>query len=175
MKTLIFESHSTSEDNERGIASGHLNSALSAKGILQAQTLGDRYQGMPIDMIYCSDLDRSRETARIAFGSRGIPIVEDRRLREWDYGQFNGASASEVERLKIRHILDPFPGGESLSEAIGRIADVIDEISVTSPETVLIIGHRAVFYTLEHRFKKLPLEVLVVKPWNWQPSWKYLL
>jgi broad specificity phosphatase PhoE len=172
MKNIIFESHATSVDNENRIASGHNNSPLSNKGILQAKEMGERYKTNTIDLICCSDLDRSLETARIAFSHRKIPILLDARLREWDYGKFNGASADMVESLKIMHVYDPFPEGESLSDAVGRINDFLDQFNQTN-KALLIIGHRAIFYALEQKYKKCTLQEIVSKPWNWQPGWYY--
>lgn len=63
---VIYETHSTSEDNERGVASGWAHSCLSATGRKQARALGDR----------------RRETAEIAFAGSSIPVLLDWRLRE---------------------------------------------------------------------------------------------
>lgn len=173
--TIIFESHSTSVDNELGIASGHLNSPLSEKGILQAQDLGTRYQDEAIEVVYCSDLIRSWETAKTAFVKKNIKIIEDSRLREWNYGKYNGALASEVEKLKKHYIHQPFPDGESLMMALNRMDGLLDTICdrMTFKKPVLIIGHRAVFYALEHRFNNCPLEELVARTWSWQPGLRY--
>src|SRR6266545_6363763 len=79
---IIFEYHSTSTDNEAGVASGWSDPPLSAKGRAVAKELGERRQGEQIDAVFCSDLRRAIETAEIAFGKR-IPIHADHRLREY--------------------------------------------------------------------------------------------
>lgn len=43
-REIIFESHSTSQDNEQKIASGHLDPSLSITGREQAIALGKRYE-----------------------------------------------------------------------------------------------------------------------------------
>jgi len=40
---------------------------------------------------------------------------------------------------------------------------------------VLIIGHRATQYGLEHWINGVDLKTLVTTPFNWQPGWKYKL
>ena len=67
MNKIIFESHATSIDNEKGIASGWLDPSLSEKGVEQAKELGQRYRAESPRIIYVSDLKRSYETAKIAF------------------------------------------------------------------------------------------------------------
>lgn len=172
MKNIFFETHSTSEDNEKGIASGHLDPPLSERGRKEAENLGLRYEGSNISKVYTSDLKRSYETAEIAFSSSMIEIIKDSRLREWNYGKFNGYSALEIEKMKLSHINSPFPGGESLVEAIKRIASFIESLP---DEELLIIGHRAVFYALEHLTSEISLKGLLTLKWSWQPGWKYLV
>jgi broad specificity phosphatase PhoE len=77
---LIYETHSTSTDNEAGLASGHNDPDLSPLGREHAAELGERRAGDGISMVYCSDLLRARRTAEIAFGDAGVPIVVDSRL-----------------------------------------------------------------------------------------------
>ena len=70
---LVYETHSTSVDNERGIATGWLDGELSARGREQALELGRRRRGDGISAVYASDLGRAVETAEIAFGGIGLP------------------------------------------------------------------------------------------------------
>ena len=67
MTTVVFETHSTSEHNEAGIATGWLGGALSATGRAQAIELGRRRRGDGIELVVASDLWRAMETASIAF------------------------------------------------------------------------------------------------------------
>jgi broad specificity phosphatase PhoE len=53
---LIFVTHSTSTDNEAGIASGWSDPDLSATGEGQALERGARYAEEPLDLVVSSDL-----------------------------------------------------------------------------------------------------------------------
>jgi 2,3-bisphosphoglycerate-dependent phosphoglycerate mutase len=66
---IIFETHSTSEDNEYGRATGWLPGKLSATGRRQARELGLRRSDDGIAAVFSSDLGRAVETARIAFAN----------------------------------------------------------------------------------------------------------
>ena len=90
MTTVVYETHSTSEHNEAGIATGWLGGALSAAGRRQAVELGERRRDDGIELVVASDLWRAVETAAIAFDGSGIPLRVDWRLRECDYGELNG-------------------------------------------------------------------------------------
>lgn len=176
MVTIIFESHATSLDNEAGLASGRYDVALSPLGEKQAHELGERYEDQHLDAVFCSDLKRSHRTAEIAFTGRTMPIIRDARLRECDYGTFTRQSSAEVERERARHISEPFPGGESYQEAAIRMNKFLqDLLKEYDGKKVLIIGHRATQYGLEHLINNRQLKEIVAAPWAWQPGWVYSL
>ena len=93
---VYFATHATSKDNEAGIASGWKDVELSELGIQQAKELGERFKDIKIDLICCSDLKRAVDTVKIAFGDKYLIIV-DKRLRELNYGDFNGKPSEVVE------------------------------------------------------------------------------
>ena len=70
---LVFETHSTTVDNEQGHATGWLPGQLSERGRAQAQQLGRRRLGDGITAVFSSDLTRAAETASVAFGGSGDP------------------------------------------------------------------------------------------------------
>jgi 2,3-bisphosphoglycerate-dependent phosphoglycerate mutase len=169
--TIVFEGHATSEDNEAKLASGWADAPLSALGEEQARTLGERYRGDTFDAIYCSDLARSYRTAELAFGG-AYPIVRDARLRECNYGALNRAPASEIAARKLAAITTPFPDGESYTDTARRMRDFLRDVA---GGRVMIIGHRATQYGLEHWICGVPLDAAVTAPWRWQPGWTYEL
>jgi alpha-ribazole phosphatase/probable phosphoglycerate mutase len=173
---IIFESHSTTLDNENEIASGHYDVRLSPLGLKQSLSLGKRYEENPPDVVFCSDLSRSYETGKRAFGNKGIKIIRDKRLRECDYGDYTQHPADEVKPMKIERIDKPFPNGESYTQCMERMRDFLEDLLDTyDGKTVMIIGHRATQYGLEHWIKKIPLEEVIPAPWKWQPGWTYYL
>ena len=172
---IIFETHATSSDNEAGLASGHFDVALSEKGKQQAEELGKRYADEHPDAIFCSDLQRSYKTAEIAFRDQDIPVIRDSRLRECDYGDFYRVAREKVHAERLKRIFEPFPGGESYQEAADRMKSFLQDLLRDFPgKSVMLIGHRATHYSLEHLIKKIPLKD-VIAAWVWQPGWNYYL
>lgn len=175
MVTIIFESHSTTKDNEAGTAAGWYDVALSNTGEQQAKDLGKRYKGQHFDAIFCSDLQRSYRTAALAFGKK-FPIIRDERLRECNYGDLNRAPKSEIDSRKAEAINTPFPNGESYQDTSVRMkAFLQDLLRDYDGKTVMIIGHRATQYGLEEWINSVSLPEAVTSPWQWQPGWKYEL
>src|SRR5260221_8964975 len=126
---LVFETHSTSVDNEREIATGWLEGELSDTGREQAAQLGERRRDDGIELVVASDLRRAVETVEIAFAGSALPIRYDRRLRECNYGDWNGMPRTRLEAERWNRIDVPFPGGESWREAVHRHAGVLDELA----------------------------------------------
>jgi len=84
---LVFETHSITEDNELGRATGWLPGRLSPRGRELARELGLRRRDDGIAAVFSSDLRRAAETASLAFEDPAVPVLLDWRLRECDYGQ----------------------------------------------------------------------------------------
>lgn len=175
MITIIFETHSTTIDNQAKLAAGWYDVALSELGEQQAKDLGLRRKGQHFDAIFCSDLQRSYRTAHIAFGDT-FPIIQDARLRECNYGKLSRAPKTEVEAMREACLHTPFPGGESYEDTSTRMRKFLEDLLKNyDGKTVLIIGHRATQYGLDQWVKGMSLEDAVLAPWHWQPGWEYSL
>ena len=172
---IVFETHSISTDNERGIATGWLPGLLSERGRTLAAELGERRRDDGIAAVFTSDLRRAVETAEIAFGGAGIPIHQDPRLRECNFGSLNGVPVSQVEAERSRRVDDPFPGGESYRQAAERVRDFLDDLRPAyDGKRVVVIGHSATRWALEHLLGDAALlEDLVDAPFAWQEGWVY--
>lgn len=172
---VVFETHSTSEDNEAGVAAGWLPGRLSARGRAQAAELGRRRRADAIDAVFASDLRRAVETAEIAFGDAGVPILLDWRLRECDYGELNGAPRAVVHGDRGRYLDAAYPGGESWRAAIARVGRFVDDLAPRwAGARVLVIGHIATRWGFEHRINGVALEDLAAEDAAWRPGWVYL-
>jgi len=170
--TVVFETHSTSEHNEAGIATGWLGGALSATGRAQAVELGERRRHDGIEAVYASDLWRSIETAAIAFEDSGIPLHVDWRLRECDYGELTGMPRAVLDEQRVRRVDEPWPGGESWRDAVARVSSFLDEVR---GRRVLLIGHVATHWALEHRVHGRTLHELAAEEFDWKPGWEFAL
>jgi len=126
---IVFETHSISTDNEMGAATGWLPGRLSMQGRALAAELGRRRADDGLAAVFSSDLSRAAETASIAFGDT-LPILLDWRLRECDYGEWNGRLRGQVHDDRREFLDRPYPGGESWRAAIARVARFLDDLPV---------------------------------------------
>lgn len=175
---ITFEYHSTSTDNEDGVASGWRDPPLSPEGREQAKQLRDRRREERIDAVFPSDLRRAVETAEIAFGDR-IPIHPDSRLREYDYGTLTAAPVDQIRAERLARVNKPFPEGESLRDVADRVQEFLHDLALDwDGKRVVVVGHSATKLALDHLLGGLSLEDTVSQPSTRlpiPPSYRYVL
>jgi len=173
---LVYETHSLTVDNEAEVATGWLPGRLSPAGREQALRLGERRRADGLAAVFASDLGRAVETAELAFGDSGIPVLLDWRLRECDYGDLNGEPAERVAAVRGRHLDTPYPGGESYRRVVERTASFLGDLRRGWDGTrVCVIAHAANRWALDHLLHGTPLEELVEAPFAWREGWEYRL
>ena len=171
---IVFETHSLSEDNHDGVATGWNDGRLSEEGRGLALVLGNRRREDRISAVFASDLGRAVETARIAAEAASVPLLLDWRLRECDYGDWNGAPVPQVHGNRARFADDPYPAGESWRQATGRAASFVDALLPRwEGRRVLVIGHIATFWGLEQRLNGAELSEQLTKPFEWREGWEF--
>jgi broad specificity phosphatase PhoE len=74
---IVFETHSTTEDNEKGVATGWLPGRLSATGREQAAALGWRRRHDGLASVFTFDLGRAGDTVDI--GGEAVDACPRRR------------------------------------------------------------------------------------------------
>ncbi len=173
---IVYETHSTTEHNERGIATGWLPGRLSDAGRNNAAALGQRRCDDGLAAIFVSDLRRAVETVEVAFAGSDIPVLMDWRLRECDYGQLNGAATPEVHRNRHKYLDVPYPGGESCRQAAERVGRFLSDLPLRwDGHRILVVGHAATRWGLEHFLNGRDLEAVITADFAWQEGWEYKL
>jgi broad specificity phosphatase PhoE len=135
MTTLLLVRHGETDWNAGGRLQGHTDRPLSDFGRRQAQRLAAELAGEELAAIYSSDLARAHETAEIVGEQLGLPVVLDRDLREKDWGNWEGLTA--VERDRVEFV------GESTEAHQERILRALRRISERHPgdDRVLVVTH----------------------------------
>ena len=173
---IIYETHALTEDNEAGIATGWWPGKLSAEGRRLAAAMGERRSGQGIAAVFVSDLVRAVETATIAFAHTDIPIIQDARLRECNYGRLNGMPASRLAAERSLRIDTPYPEGQSYRHVVDAMSAVLHELaSAWDGQRLLMIAHSANKWALDCLLLGKRLEDLVDAPFGWQEGWEYVI
>jgi probable phosphoglycerate mutase len=131
---------------------GQLDVPLDPEGIRQAERLRERLAPVEFQKIFCSDLERSRETARILAGANAGEVVVCPELREIHLGEWEGMSFAEV----VRRFPEKFEargrdiayyrirGGESFADCSQRVLPAYQKIVAETDGPVAIVGHAGV-------------------------------
>jgi broad specificity phosphatase PhoE len=169
---IWFEVHAQTDHNAANLASGHYDVALTAYGRSQAQTiLRTRYTDQHFDVVFTSDTQRAYDTACLIFAGRLLPILQDARLRECDYGDFEGRPRTEMERARLAALHMPFPNGESYAQVATRMRSFLMQLAAERDgQHVMLVGHGATLWMLAHWLQQQPLEAVVgvfpERPWH---------
>ena len=134
MTELLLVRHGETDWNAEGRLQGHTDRPLSEYGRGQARRLADDLETEELEAIYASDLARARETAEIVGERLGLPVALDPDLREKDWGNWEGLTA--VERDRVEFV------GESTEEHAGRMVRALHWIAERHPSgRVLVVTH----------------------------------
>ena len=150
---------------------------LSDTGRAQAEALGKWLAELPEDerptAALSSPFNRALTTAQLATENLGIRVRTDERLRERDFGAFDGMTGAGIreqypDEAERRDLLGKFyyrpPGGESWADVALRIRSVLATEGLRYDcERLLVVAHQAVImvfrYVLEELTEQELLEV----------------
>ncbi len=167
---LLFVRHGETESNVEHRYMGQSDSPLTPTGVAQAEAVAKRLAQRRIDAIYSSDLGRAASTSRIISQACGLPVINDRRLRERHAGLLQGQLESEA-RIKHAIVFDEiarrgaayvFPGGgESGLQIEERIAEFLDMTRTKHPgETVVAVTHGGILCVLLWHILRFPYNAI---------------
>jgi broad specificity phosphatase PhoE len=148
---LLLVRHGATEDFEAGRLQGQRrNGGLSAAGRAQVERLAASLAGLKIAVIYSSDLARAAESAALLQREVQAPLRLDARLREADFGAWEGMRRAE---LQASYPDEPFPlygvpyaaaryGGEPVDALFARARAAYTEIVAKhAGDQIMIVAH----------------------------------
>ena len=174
---ITYFVHGTTTDNIEHKSTGWLPGELSQKGIDQSITLKEQVDINQFDVVFCSDLKRAIDSANYTF--IGIKeIIQDKRLRECNYGDLNGRDSKLVKYEE--HINDKFPNGECMIDVENRIKDFCDYlIENYNGKHIAIVAHKAPQLAFQVLTQNKSWEEAIDQDWrktkSWQPGWEYII
>ena len=159
MAKLYLVRHGETESNRELRFQGQRDTALSAKGMQQAQQVGAYLSKLRLDAVYSSPLQRARVTAEAIAAAQhpALPVQVEADLQEICFGSWEGHNFDEVEAMQPgawerffnRPADNPIPDGESLQAAQARAWAVFDRIAAAHPDgRVALVTHGAVLRVL---------------------------
>ncbi len=168
MTRFILIRHGETVWNQQRRMQGQSDSPLSDTGVRQARLLAQRLKQIEFGALYSSDSGRAHSTARSVAEITGHDIVLEPRLRERNFGIFEGLTGSEIKadfpadyaRFKIRDQDFVIPGGESALQFRTRVFACLHEIAGRhADKLVVVITHGLVLDVLYRAALGIPHEL----------------
>lgn len=148
--------HGYGQHMEKGVVSSldHDSYHLTYAGRAEVAKKAEDLRGKKITKIFASPLIRTQETAKIVAKHLGIDkteIITDKRLREYEFGEFDGKPWQDYVEYRDKNLKDytsPL-GGSSLLETKKRFGEFMYDIeSKYKNENILIVTHGIFFETV---------------------------
>lgn len=160
---IYFTRHGETQWNSLDRICGITDIPLSENGKKQAEELAQKLAKghIDIDMIICSPMIRAQETAAYCAEALGITPVTDNRLREWDYGSFEGKhrTAEGFLESKLEFGCRMPDGGESVFDIVNRTYGLVDELREKYPDkNILLVCHGGICRVLETYYRNMTVK-----------------
>jgi len=120
--------------------------SLTKKGQTQIKEIAKYLKDKKIDLIFSSDIFRTRQTAGIIAKELNLQVKQDLRLRDINWGIYQGKTTKEAWAYYKHNMEEKFkkapPDGESWNELKERMIDFIKEIEKKyNQKNILIVSH----------------------------------
>ncbi|HEY4331149.1 MAG TPA: histidine phosphatase family protein, partial [Ilumatobacteraceae bacterium] len=128
---LILVRHGATEWSTNGRHTGRTDLPLTAEGRAQAQNARAKVLRMIGHDLptanWSSPLSRAVTTAEIVLGSQSF--VLDARLREFDYGDYEGLTTTEIQQTHPGwNVWQGCPGGETVADVSARVDSFLADV-----------------------------------------------
>lgn len=156
MKLYVVR-HCSTEYSEKEIYCGATDAPISPRGREEAKRLAEQTKEYELDAVFCSPLERARETAAAIVGGRDIPVIYDDRLKERNFGDLEGTSVGRQDGKVCRYSFAvKYPSGESNLQVAARIYPFLDELREKYAEKrVLLVSHGSACRIIRTYFRNM--------------------
>ena len=133
MKLYVVR-HGQTNYNIANKVCGKSDVELTDLGKQQAKKASEQLQDVSLDLIFASPLKRAYTTAKIINENHQLPIHQDQRIQEINFGKFEGVvNNEEFQYYKQNHALH-YPKGESLFQVVHRVYSFLEELEKNYPD-----------------------------------------
>ena len=141
---------------------------LTEKGEEQIREVVEKIKREKINLIYSSDIVRTKQSAEIVAGEINKKIIFDQRLRDTNWGKFGGGPKEKAyiffqEANSLEEKFKKAPeGGESWSDCQKRVLDFLKEVERKyQNKNILIVSHGDPLWLLEGVVKKTSVKEIM--------------
>ena len=147
--------HGETEWSLSGQHTGATDIPLTENGKAVARELGEKLNGIEFTAVWSSPMSRAIDTARLAGYEHDVRL--DDRLKEWDYGDYEGKTTPEIRENPpdLFLWLDGCPGGESAEQVGARAHGLVRDFRRVDGD-VLLFAHGHILRVITARWLGYP-------------------
>lgn len=154
---IYFVRHGETVWNKENKICGATDSPLTELGHRQAVETGEKIRelGIKADIILYSPLSRAKDTAVHISEICGIPLREEKRLFEQNFGKYESTPRNGKEFIEAKkQFLNRYDGGESMFQMAQRIYNLLDELKEEGGSYILV-AHNGIARVVNSYFHEM--------------------
>lgn len=153
---IVLVRHGETEWSACGRHTSRTDLDLTTAGRERARAVGSELARGTFLAVFSSPLRRALETCRLAGFGDQAELVED--LREWDYGEYEGLTTSQIRASNPAWNLwrDGCPGGEQPEDVAARADTVLERLRAVDGDA-LVFAHGHILRVIGARWIGLPV------------------
>lgn len=171
MKLYVIR-HGFTNCNKEHKYNGRFDEDINETGIEQAKEASQKIKNLPIDLIICSPMKRTRHTMEIINVNK-VPVIFDERLMERKTGKLTLTTINndnpddyyytDYYNFYSKNLIEDL---ETLPELFERVHSFLDEVKEKN-KNILLVTHGGVAKAIHFYFEKMPKDGMLLKACRW--------
>jgi broad specificity phosphatase PhoE len=166
-QTVYFVRHGEADYNllDRVNAHPDVRNNLTVTGKAQAACCCKALADVPIELIYCSEFPRARQTAEIVNEHFGVPLVVDPLINETGAFAFEGKPARLWHQAQVPDRLSALvPGCEPFMHMKQRLSAFLEKLREVPQQHIVVVSHEEPIQVMLGILEKIPDAVARKRP-----------
>ena len=132
---------------------------LNEAGIIQAIKVGKEIRKLNINKVYCSPIQRAKDTLKLFELNTNIPVIIENRIKERSMGKYEKVSFEDLKWDEFWNYNSDklYPELETMKSVYERILEFLNELkSSKSNDNILLVTHGGISRAIYWYFNGIP-------------------
>ena len=132
---------------------------LNEAGIIQAIKVGKEIRKLNINKVYCSPIQRAKDTLKLFELNTNIPVIIENRIKERSMGKYEKVSFEDLKWDEFWNYNSDklYPELETMKSVYERISEFLNELkSRNSNDNILVVTHGGISRAIYWYFNGIP-------------------
>ena len=132
---------------------------LNEAGIIQAIKVGKEIRKLNVNKVYCSPIQRAKDTLKLFELNTNIPVIIENRIKERSMGKYEKVSFEDLKWDEFWNYNSDrlYPELETMKSVYERISDFLNELKLNnSDDNILLVTHGGISRAIYWYFNGIP-------------------